>query len=306
MKQVSFYPDLFTVKPINKDSLVSGYIRYMLSRTQAMFSYKGLPETIPERMLELYLQGNGNCCIAEYKGKLYAFTGGLGGEPDEYYRPTIYTVSNPALKMSENYRINENCVLILNDAMMFGMLPMFEKYAFLMAENTLSIRVADVNSRIISLITAGNDRAKEAAEAYLKKVEAGELAAVGSDDFLKSIETLPYATAAQSGTITDLIELQQYLKASWYNDLGLNANYNMKRESINSEEAQLNDDALLPLVDNMLSCRREGIEKVNKMFDLNISVRLSSSWEDVQEQAEPGKNETEKEENENEERIETE
>ena len=29
-------------------------------------------------------------------------------------------------------------------------------------------------------------------------------------------------------------EYQQYLKASWMNDLGLSANYNMKREAINS------------------------------------------------------------------------
>ena len=54
----------------------------------------------------------------------------------------------------------------------------------------------------------------------------------------------------------------------------------MKRESINSNEAQLNEDALLPLVDDMLMCRQQALEKVNNMFGTNISVELDSSWED--------------------------
>ena len=56
----------------------------------------------------------------------------------------------------------------------------------------------------------------------------------------------------------------------------------MKRESINSNEAQLNEDALLPLVDDMLECRRLAIEKINTMFGTNIQVYLDSSWEDNQ------------------------
>ena len=79
-----------------------------------------------------------------------------------------------------------------------------------------------------------------------------------------------------------MIESEQYIKASWYNDLGLNANYNMKRESINSGESQLNDDALLPLIDDMLQCRKNAIEKINSMFDTSISVSLASAWEDNQ------------------------
>ena len=52
----------------------------------------------------------------------------------------------------------------------------------------------------------------------------------------------------------------------------------MKRESLNTEESLLNQDALLPLVDDMLEQRRIGLELVNKMFGTNIEVRLASSW----------------------------
>ena len=77
-----------------------------------------------------------------------------------------------------------------------------------------------------------------------------------------------------------MIELEQYFKASWFNELGLNANYNMKRESINSGESQLNNDALLPLVDDMLKQRQVASMKINDMFGTDIYVEYNSSWED--------------------------
>ena len=71
----------------------------------------------------------------------------------------------------------------------------------------------------------------------------------------------------------------KYLKAGKYNEIGLNANYNMKRESINSNESQLNDDMLHPLIDDMLARRREALEEVNAMFGTNITVEFNSAWE---------------------------
>lgn len=52
----------------------------------------------------------------------------------------------------------------------------------------------------------------------------------------------------------------------------------MKRESLNSSESQLNDDALLPFVDDMLLSRQESFNKVNEMFGTNIQVDLGLSW----------------------------
>ena len=43
----------------------------------------------------------------------------------------------------------------------------------------------------------------------------------------------------------------------------------------------MNEDALLPLVDDMLKCRKDGLEKINKMYGTNITVDLSSSWKEV-------------------------
>jgi len=267
----------------NKSQNIARYCIQMLNRTSTMFEYKNLPDTIPKRVLERYLQINGRTLFFKYEDKYYISFGTYGGEPDEYYEPTLYIVSNPYLKLFKTFNLKtDECVLIRNDASMIGFTPFFRAYATLMAENDLSIRIADINTRALSIITAPDDPTKQGADEYLRKLESGELSAIQTNKILsgmESIETQPYANGSNLAvSMTSLIELQQYLKASWNNDVGLNANYNMKRESLNSNESQLNEDALLPTPADMLEQRRIALDKINEMFGLDIKVDLSSAW----------------------------
>lgn len=270
----------------DKSFAVQNLVSYMLARTQRMFEYNGLPDTIPARSLELYLQVNGNVCIAKRNGNLYAFTGGLGGEPNPYYMPTIYTVANPALRFSENYRIDENCVVIPSDSMYLGLLPMFSRYATEIVEAEITLMMATKNSRSAFVFAAPDDRTKASAERYLEQVQEGKDAVISENAFLDGVRLLPGAASGSYRAISDVIEALQYLKASWLNDLGLDANFNMKREILTSAENAMNEDSLYPLVDDMLENRKIGVEKVNSMFGTNITVDLSSSWKRNAEQVE--------------------
>lgn len=277
-------PDIFKEdeKHHGKEQIGTAQILYMLARTQSMFDYEGLPETIPARNLEIMLQLNGNVFFTEVEGSYYVFTGGLGGEPDVYYEPTIYTVANPALKYSANLKIGEDGILIRSDSYGVGLLPMMQKYSALLVENDFTMRIADINARIAFLLSAADDRTEKSARTFLERIVNGEMGVISDSAFLESLKVNP-AGKENSTRMTDLIEYQQYLKAAWFNDLGINANYNMKRESISPDEAQLNDDALLPLIDDMLEQRELALKKINEKYGLNISVKLDSSWMNEQE-----------------------
>ena len=123
---------------VNKDRAITSYIRYMLSRTQVMFSYTGLPKTIPATALEYILQTEGYAFITEVEGKLYAFTGGLGGEPDVYGDFTQITVANNALRLSKVFDLKEDGVLMNSDTLRIGLLPILQKYGALLTENTIT------------------------------------------------------------------------------------------------------------------------------------------------------------------------
>lgn len=275
MEHIEFNHDLYCFR--DKEGANLNYIRYMLSRTQMIFRWTGLPDTIPERMLELYLQLYGCAVFAVVKDQLYAFRSGLGGKPDVYYQPTLATISNPALNYSASLKIGEECVLVNGDGTRTGLLPMFRKYATALTENDISFDIATKNARISSIMSAPDTRTKKAAEKYLQDVEDGALGVIAEEPMLDGIRVQP-AAASGAHSITDLIEYHQYIKASWYNDLGINANYNLKREAINGTEAQLNFDALLPLIDDMLRERQEGAERINAMFGTSIKVELASAW----------------------------
>lgn len=275
-------PGIRHVSVFEKQNNISCITIMTLNRLQKMFKYKGLPKTIPAEYLEMYLQNNGNCIIADVDGALYALVGSLGGDPDAYYLPRNYVVANPYLKLSKTYVRDEDCAFFRNDPYMLGVYPIIHKYAEQIAETELSMSISVINARIMSLITASTDRERQAANQFINDIIDGKLSAIGNDQFFEGIKVQPYANSAQSNAITDLIEMKQYLRAGLFNDIGLNANYNMKRESINSNESQLNDDMLAPFVDLMLEERKKGVEKVNNLFGTDIEVEFDSAWKENQ------------------------
>ena len=261
----------------NKDTAVMAFIENTLAKTQAMFVYEGLPDTVPAEELERLLQTEGNAFFAEVNGDLYALQGAAGGEPDPYNRPTIYTVANPALKLNKSYKIGVDGVFIKNDTNGNSLLPIIGKFAVLYTDGIISLNTASILTRITMLISASDDKTKQSADEFLKKILDGDFSVIGENAFFKGVNM---QTAATSNTqyITQLVELVQYYKANMLNELGLNANYNMKRERLNTGEVAMNVDVLLPYVDNMLHERQKALKQVNEMFGTEINVRLGSSW----------------------------
>lgn len=261
----------------NKKKVFEHYCKYMFTRTQSMFVYKGLPDTIPVQWLEQYLQRNGSCCIAEVEGKLYALLGNAGGEYDEYYQPTKYVVANPWLNLSKTFTIGEDCVFCRNDYDALGLNPLICRYAGLMTENLLTVRLADINMRMMNLLSAPDDNTLQSTKQYLQDLEDGKLGVVGETPFFEGLK-LQSKNLGSGDYMIQFIELQQYLKGSLYNELGINANFNMKREALSGQELAMNDDALMPLIDDMLKQRRAMCDNLNQMFGLNVSVDYGSTW----------------------------
>lgn len=268
---------LYQAQIRDKDTAVTEFMANTLAKTQSMFEYEGLPDSIPQKELERLLQTTGNAFVTSVDGVLYALSGGKGGEPDVYGRATLYTVANPALKLNKTYDIQKDGVLIENDSNGESLLPLIGRYAVLHTDGLISLNTASILTRITMLISACDDKTKQSADEFLRKIENGEFSIIGENAFFKGVN-MQTAPTTNSVYITQLIELIQYYKASMYNELGLNANYNMKRERLNLGEVSMNVDVLLPYVDNMLKERQNAVTKINAMFGTEISVKLSSSW----------------------------
>lgn len=260
-----------------KDKNVNYIISYMLNRTLQMFEYKGLPDSLPMRAMERLIQVNGFTFITEVEGELYAFNGGLGGEQDVYGEPTQIVISNPALRYNKTLNLEEDGVLIRNDDMGMGLIPLLSRYSTMMNENELTIYLAMIGKRITNLISVSDDNTAESASQYLKDIEDGKLGFIMENRLYDSLKSKSFGDGG-AVRLVDLIELQQYTKASLFNELGLNSNFNMKKERLISEEVEINSNSIFPLADSMMMCRQEAVEKINAKYGTNITVEFSSSW----------------------------
>ena len=261
----------------DKTKNINTYVFNYLNKTNSMFKYHNLPESIPADMLESFLQRNGYVCIAKHENTLYAFVGGLGGELDVYYRPTICTVANPALNLSKDFVIDKDCIIMKNDTNLQGLLPIILRYSSMLVENDISMVLATYNTRIQKIVSASDDGTIASAKEYLSQIISGKQGIIADNAFLKSLDVKDSST--DNKIIEELIKQNQYFKSSMLNEIGLQANTNLKKERLVSAEIESNSESLYPVVDDMLKCRKNALEKVNKMFGTNIEVEFNSSWD---------------------------
>ena len=259
-----------------KDLALNNFIDNMLIKCNQMFVYKNLPDSVPKRVLEKMLMENGYCIFTKHNDKFVILNGGLGGELNEYYEYTQCIVSNPYLKLEKTFNLGVDCVLVRNDCRMIGLIPLLSKYAVLCGDCEISINMLTNTLRTQVILSAGDNKTKESADAFIKKLIDGEFATIGENGFLDGVKVHNITTNANY--IQQFVELNQYLKASAYNEIGLDANFNMKRERLTVNEVELNTSILIPMADDMLEQRKIAIDEINKKYGLNIEVDLSSVW----------------------------
>lgn len=262
----------------NKEQNVDNFVQGMLNRTLSMFHYEGLPDTIPHEELEKQLQMSGYTIVFKAGNDLYCNVGGLSGaELDPYNRPTKSILNVPSLHFNETVDLNSNAVLMKNDSLQMGLKFIYEKYGVMFTENEITMILTGYNKRIETLLSGSDDQTIESAKKYLQKIINGDLGIIGTSKMFDGIQVNP-ASSSNTTKFDDLIEYHQYLKASVYNEIGMQANVNLKKERLISKEIDMNTDNIQSLINNMLNCRQVAIEKINELFGTNATVEFTSVW----------------------------
>lgn len=266
----------------DKDRATACIIDNVLQKTLSMFHYENLPPSMPQNELENILQRFGFAIIADVGGKLYALRGGLGGEQNAYYKPTIATVANPYLNLTKDYVIenNKDAVLFKNDYLCGGLIPLIGKFAVPLVDANISLNTAAVLSRLQLVISTSDDQTRKSAEMYIEKLLNGDFSVISENAFLNGVkvQNVDYPLI-----IKDLIELTQYYKSNLLAEIGINSQFNMKRERLTENEVLLNDCDLLPFVENMLTERKTAVAAINEKYGTQITVDLKSVWKTAKE-----------------------
>ena len=286
------------------------YTDFLLNRIAQMFVFENLPSEMAGDFLSRELFVHGRVGITT-NGTDKRFTspriwrGWCGGEITAEYTGSRFIGASPVLGGAD-FKIGEGGEVIYNSTEdkfapfateQFTMkkgkivppsdpLPYTALYSYIlrtseMLENIdISIRTLLRTSRATVFVTAKTQEIKNGAQIILNKILNGEEYGIFLDDLLNSLNITfaPTANNAQS-LLNELKEQYQFMLAEFYHAVGINANYNLKRERLNTAEIDVNTDALFINILDMLKCREQGVKNVNAMFGTNITVRLGDEWQ---------------------------
>lgn len=283
----SLYNNTVTYSTTNKTENVQNIIDGFLNKTLTMFLYSNLPDSLPIEELEKILQLNGTGFVTKIDGELVVLKGNYNYEKvDIYNRPTEINCYLPDRKQYKTFSISDrkqyttlsisDGVIIKNDYLERGLLPIFQKWGYLINESEITLAIANRYKRMVKTFIANDDPTVESVRSYLSKVENGESSVITSQLLWDSIKI---DNDTQSNTLHELIEYDNYIKSELFKEIGLYSNDNMKKERLITSEVETGLNALYPLVDNMLNCRKQAVEKINEKYDTNITVEFTSSWE---------------------------
>lgn len=290
----------------NKRKIIRDNLDWLLNKTAVMFEYENLPPTIPAIALERLLQWCGSCVIwrvpsaheptgygpsfnysslvdqtnekEQLQEQLYAFKYTLADAPDPYDEPFRVVITSPGFRptISETLEINKDVAIIRNDTNYRGLYGLHKKYAELLAEAEISLRSTLLVLRDQLLFIAKTEKQRKAVEAYINARDVGKPSFITANDLGTPLETL--VQNSRSNSVELAVNGLQAIKAAWYNEIGLNPSFSMKREYTSAQEIDTQTDLLMPIIDDMYESRRIGIENVNALFGTNITVRKSSAW----------------------------
>lgn len=268
------------------------YFNMLYDKVSNMFLWENLPKTIDINYLNRCLFLKGHCAFFKLNNNFYVASGGFAGEPNEYYMPSHYIIANPTLGC-HTFTINKDCVILYNSAKDIqyndfpllsvekgGLYSLIYRTAILLSDNECSINVAQKNSRFFAFASADTENAYKSVSEVFKKIYNGDGFAIAKSDIASTIEISPLATGggSVSPTLQTLIDIQQYFLAQFYHAIGINSNFNMKKERLVSDEIAINDTATEVNINSMLEMRENNVQSLNNLFNLNCNVVLSDAW----------------------------
>lgn len=269
------------------DDRFNDMLSFKIAKFSQVFKLTGGTSTIPNwRLKQLLLTaGFGAFAVWPTDGKLYFVLGSMGGIQDHNLLPTKFVFADAHMPdgstWTDEYEIGKKCVLAKNDSTYMGILPIIGRHSVAQTQTELSFYLAVINSRLSNLGIAGRDGEAVAFTKVCEAIERGDISAIVDKNYLQQFKTAPFA--GQAGILKDYIEYYQFDRAIECNEMGLNANWNAKRETIMTAETLLNDDTTHPFVDDMKENWQMWIDEVNEKYgDLldngPYAIEWASAW----------------------------
>lgn len=255
------------------------YVKYLLQRLISVFKFEGLPEEWAENYFSYVLFGIGYVAIINTdRYGIIPQKCTVGDRITLFRQPQKAIVTNPVFDRSYELLIGKQCEVIKMQPDWGNGLDIVSTYADLMTMAIESAGINMYNSKAGFVFFADSKAGAESFKKAYDEISSGNPLTV-IDKSLMREDGSPawqfFTPDVGSNYITgNLLNDMRTLENQFNSMIGIpNANTQKRERLITSEvEANAVEVSTLPIV--WLETMRKDIEKVNRMFGLNISVSL--------------------------------
>jgi hypothetical protein len=256
--------------------------RYLIQKILSVFEFEGIPETWDKDyfLYGLFLGGFVGVVETDKFGIIPQagnFNCSLAGV-NVFYRPTYIVITNHLLRGILRPRIGVECELIKMQPDYGSCWDIVTYYADLLSLATESLAVNIVNSKLAYVFACDSKNVAESFKKMFDRINDGN-PAVFADSKLFDESGEPLWTTFQNNlkqnyVAGDMLDDMLKIDARFCTEIGI-PNVNMAKASgVTDDEVQANNIDTKSKVSLWLETIREGLDKVNEMFDLNLSVKL--------------------------------
>lgn len=281
----------------NVDALYTYYFRSLFNDVYNIFKLENLEPEMDYNFIMTNLILSGKVFFFKDNDTMYALNGNLSESPDTYYRPKQIITANPILGTITRTRDVDGVLVYLtpfDEIPLFGNLEnggLYQLIAYtatLLADNTSSLNIAQINSRASVIFTADDTNTAKTGEIVLKDIYNGKPYKILTSEVLGRINVNPLNTSINTHQIIDLIEAHQYIKSLFWHSIGLQSNFNMKRERLVSDEVTANIQSLAVSQDIILKTVQNGLDKVNSIFNKKYRITVNECADSISKLNESG------------------
>ena len=263
----------------SQDNATAWYFRrYLIQKILSVFEFDGIPETWSKDyfLYTLFVWGFVAVVETDKFGVIPQHCSLFGY--DVFYRPTNVTIANPLLRGILQPQIGVDCELIKMQPDYGSCWDIVSYYADLLALASESLAVNIVNSKLAYVFACDSKNVAESFKKMFDNINEGN-PAVFADSKLFDESGEPLWTTFQNNlkqnyVAGDMLNDMLKIDARFCTEIGI-PNVNMAKNSgVTDNEVEANNIDTKSKVSLWLETMSEGLEKVNEMFDLNLSVKL--------------------------------
>lgn len=253
-----------------------------------LFRYGNTSETLKPREIEANLILTGYSVIIPKNANLYAIQSQPYGF-DEYINPDMATWANPILG-SGNVKFGESAEIIYNSPLQYsilgrrtdgGLYTFIAHYASLLADTNSTSSIYAVNARAPYLPVSKSDSVTASIKKFFNMIRLGKRAIITDDYILDSVKSIDIGKGSGNDNMMSWLQATDKILEQFYRDIGIKFG-NQKKENLTESEVNVNDQLRIISIDQMLQERKEGVERVNKLFGTDITVEINPILKEVE------------------------